>query len=257
MIGNSGPCFTGKGTEGRLRAAPLYRQNSPSAEIQFTPFRNPQAGERGPGAQELADPLKEHSVGHETYISFKAEDHAYKTEIQSWPHLDYVNRSLDTPIESNDADYILRKIREDYLRGSTVTVFLIGSRSAEDLGSYEQQYIKGELQASLYSGGENWKSGILGVVLPEMHATVYGGSSTCHRCGESHHTVRINDSTVIREFSQNYYIPGGAQKCSWSEEDRYCVLASWDEFSADPNGWIDKAYAKRDSPIAEKTRVRP
>ena len=129
---------------------------------------------------------------------------------------------------------ILRKIREDYLRDSTVTVFLIGNRSAEILGPWEQQYIKGELQASLYNGTGNTKSGILGVVLPDMETAVYGGKYNCWQCSRSHNTVKINDNTVIKEFSYNYYIP--QDKCAWSEDERYCVLVGWDDFKLDPNG---------------------
>lgn len=194
-------------------------------------------------------------MGHKTYISFKAEDSTYKDEIQSWTHLDCVDKSLNTPIHSTDPEYILRKIREDYLRDSTVTVFLIGNRSAEVLGSWEQQYIKGELQASLYNGNGNTKSGILGVVLPDMEAAIYGGKYSCWQCGGSHNLVKINDNTVIKEFSYNYYIP--QDKCSWSEDERYCVLVGWDDFKLDPNTWIDKAWDKRFEPIASKTKVRP
>lgn len=194
-------------------------------------------------------------MGHKTYISFKAEDSRYKDEIQSWTHLDYVDKSLNTAINSTDPDYILRKIREDYLRDSTVTVFLIGTRSAEILGSWEQQYIKGELQASLFNGGGNTKSGILGVVLPDMKAAVFCGKYDCWKCGGSHNTVKINDNTVIKEFSYNYYIPH--EKCAWSEDERYCVLTSWDDFKLEPNTWIDRAWHKRFEPIASKTKVRP
>lgn len=194
-------------------------------------------------------------MGHKTYISFKAEDSDYKDEIQSWPHLDYVDKSLNTPINSTDPEYILRKIREDYLRDSTVTVFLIGNRSSEVLGPWEQQYIKGELQASLYDGSGNTKSGILGVVLPDMETTVHGGTYSCWKCGESHTTVRINDDTVIKEFSYNYYVP--QDKCAWSEDERYCVLVGWDDFKLDPNTWIDSAWDKRFEPIASKTKMRP
>lgn len=194
-------------------------------------------------------------MGHKVYISFKWEDESYKSEIQGWSHIDYVDRSLDTPIDSTDEDYILRKIRDEYLSDSTVTISLIGAFSAENRGAWEQRFIKRELQASLYNGGGNSKSGILGVVLPDMETEVFRGSSLCLVCGDTHNTVGINDSTTVKEFSYNFYIPN--EKCSWSEEDRYCVLASWDDFKASPNGWIDKAFAKRSAPIASKTRVRP
>ena len=175
--------------------------------------------------------------------------------LYAWAHLDYVDKSLNEPIDSTDPDHILRKIRENYLRDSTVTVFLIGAYSAETFGAVEQYYIKKELQASLYNGAGNTKSGIVGVVLPDMKNTVYGGTYNCWQCSGTHNSVQINNSTVITEFSYNYYIPHG--KCSWSEEDRYCVLVDWDDFKVDPNGWIDRAYDKRSAPIASKTKVRP
>lgn len=194
-------------------------------------------------------------MGHKVYISFKTEDSGYKEAIQSWDYLDYVDKSLNSPINSNDIEYILRKIRDDYLRDSTVTVFLIGDRSAENLGEWEQQYIKRELQASLYNGAGNTKNGILGVVLPSMEDRIYQGSHTCSICGKTHNYVRVNDSTVIKEFSYNYYLPNTG--CAWSEDERYCVLARWDDFRQNPNMWIDKAYEKRTDPIAAKTKVRP
>lgn len=194
-------------------------------------------------------------MGHKVYISFKTEDSGYKEAIQSWDYLDYVDKSLNSPINSNDIEYILRKIRDDYLRDSTVTVFLIGDRSAENLGEWEQQYIKRELQASLYNGAGNTKNGILGVVLPIMEDRIYQGSHTCSICGKTHNYVRVNDSTVIKEFSYNYYLPNTG--CAWSEDERYCVLARWDDFRQNPNMWIDKAYEKRTDPIAAKTKVRP
>lgn len=194
-------------------------------------------------------------MGHKTYISFKTEDLTYKDEIQSWDHLDYVDKSLNEPINSTDPEYILRKIRDDYLSDSTVTIFLIGSHSAERRGTSEQYFIKKELQASLYNGAGNTKNGILGVVLPEMEGSVFGGKITCGVCGKIHTMVRINDDTVIAEFSYNYYIPNG--ECAWTEEDRFCVLVGWDDFKAEPNDWIEKAFDKRVAPIASKTKVRP
>ena len=86
-------------------------------------------------------------MGHKCFISFKKEDEAYKKAIQSWVDknkVDMIDKSLNTPIDSDDEDYIMRKIREDYLSDSTVTIFLIGARSSENLGWEEQKYIKRE-----------------------------------------------------------------------------------------------------------------
>lgn len=190
-------------------------------------------------------------MGRKVYISFKTEDEGYKTVIQSLENLDFVDKSLNSPINSENEDYIMQKIRSDYLSDSTVTIFLIGLRSSESLGSFEQRYIKRELQASLYSP----KNGILGIVLPQAKQLVFAGTYICQTCGNHHNQVSINDQTVVSEFSYNYYIPNN--KCAHSEEDRYCVLVNWEDFVSSPNDWIEKAFAKRSAPIAEKTRVRP
>jgi hypothetical protein len=194
-------------------------------------------------------------MAHKAYISFKNEDLGRKLFLQDLPSLDIIDKSLDVAIQSDNEDYILQVIREDYLSDSTVTIHLIGLYGAENRGAYEQRFIKRELQASLYNGQGNTKNGILGVVLPEATANIYKGSYTCSTCSGSHTHVAIGDNTTIREFSYNYYIPNG--KCSHTEDERYCVLVDWDNFLLEPNKWIDAAFAKRTAPIASKTCVYP
>lgn len=198
-------------------------------------------------------------MGRKCYISFKTEDEAYKAEIQKMKDdgkIDFIDKSLNEAIDSENPDYIMRKIREDYLSDSTVTIFLIGNKSRESLGSEEQQYIKRELQASLYIGDGKLRNGILGVVLPQMYESIYKGSYTCTKCGNSHNHVAINDSTVIKEFSVNYYVEPH-DGCAWSEDQRYCVLVKWDDFIKAPDTYIEKAFEKREADIAKKVKVYP
>lgn len=194
-------------------------------------------------------------MAHKCYISFKTEDVEYKLRIQSMNGLDIIDKSLDEAIDSTDENYILQRIRSDYLSDSTVTIHLIGLFGAEARGAYEQRFIKRELQGSLYDSAGNAKNGILGVVLPGMTDRVYRGTFSCSVCGGNHHLVAIDDQTTIKEFSYNYYIPNS--KCHHPEADRYCVLVKWDDFTATPNAYIEAAFAKRTAPIASKTRVRP
>ena len=194
-------------------------------------------------------------MSHKCFISFKTEDKKYKKYIQEDLKIDMIDKSLNTPINSTDEDYIMRKIREDYLSDSTVTIHLIGEYSAENLLYENQAYIKRELQASLYNGENNTKNGILGIVLPNMYDKIFKGSEVCSVCGKSHNIVCINDSTVVKEFSYNYYIPKDG--CSWSEENRFCVLVKWNDFVKNPELYINKAFDKRSSLISAKTKVRP
>ena len=194
-------------------------------------------------------------MGHKCFISFKKEDEAYKLAIQNDLKIDMIDKSLNEAIDSDDVNYVMQKIRKDYLSDSTVTIFLIGEYSAENSFLQDQTYIKKELQASLFNGENNTRSGILGIVLPKMYDKIYTGSGVCTKCGKNHTYVNINNNTVIKEFSYNYYIPN--DKCSWSEADRYCVLVKWDDFVSEPEKYIDKAFDKRDSEISSKIKVRP
>lgn len=200
-------------------------------------------------------------MAHRVFISFKTEDKSYKNYIQNNLGVDMIDKSLNEAIDSEDEEYIIKKIREDYLSDSTVTIFLIGSHSSENEGSEDQKFIKRELQASLYDGKSNLRNGILGIVLPQMYDEIFKGSYHCSKCGKNHNHVSINDNTVIKEFSSNYYIkPLPDEKCVWFEEDRYCVLVKWDDFKINSDiaeNFINQAFDKRKEPIAKKVKVYP
>lgn len=190
-------------------------------------------------------------MAHKCFISFKTHDIKYKEEIQDLG-IDMVDKSLNEPINSNNEDYIMCKIRQDYLEDSTVTICLIGEYSAENNFLENQHYIKRELQASLYDN----PNGILGVVLPNMTSKIFQGTYTCNNCGEEHSIVNINDTTVIKEFSANYYIKKNTG-CGWSCDERYCVLTKWDDFIKQPEKYIEMAFSKRSEPIRTKITVFP
>ncbi|MED3876266.1 TIR domain-containing protein [Lysinibacillus capsici] len=195
-------------------------------------------------------------VKRKCFISFKTEDMAYKDKIAGL-ELDLIDKSLKEPINSEDEEYIMRKIREDYLKNSTVTIFLIGNKSNESLGWEEQKFIKRELQASLYNGEGNTRNGVLGVVLPSMYDLIYKGQYECTQCEVSHTIkhVKIDGSTTIKEFSYNYYLPNN--NCCYTDNDRYCVLVKWNDFILKPSDYIEDAYNKRFSIISKKVKVRP
>lgn len=126
---------------------------------------------------------------HKCFISFKTEDIGYRISIQEDLSVNIIDKSLNEAIDSDDEDYIMRKIREDYLSDSTVTIHLIGAESSENNSWQNQNYIKRELQASLYNGVDNTKNGILGVVLPNMYDKIFTGKYECDKCGSQHNGV--------------------------------------------------------------------
>lgn len=198
-------------------------------------------------------------MAHKCFISFKKEDLYYKNKlIEKFDSSDVIDKTLDRVIESNDGDYIMSVIRRDYLKDSTVTIFLIGEHSSEKEGydylGPKNYFIQKELQATLYNGKDNSRSGLIGVVLPNMYEQIYKGSYQCFQCNDTHNHVDINDNTVIREFSKNYYIEPH-NGCAWSPEDRYAILVKWEDFYSNPEKFINEAFGKRSEPIANKIKI--
>ncbi len=200
-------------------------------------------------------------MAHKCFISFKKEDIYYREAvIELLGKENYIDKSLDRVIESEDGDYIMQVIREDYLRDSTVTIFLIGTHSSENegvdvFGRDKNYFIKRELQGSLFNGRGNTRNGILGVVLPNMYDNIFKGTYHCTKCNGDHSHVAINDNTVIREFSVNYYCEPH-DRCAWQEKDRYCVLVKWSDFKNSPEIYIDEAFEKRNADVAGKIKIR-
>lgn len=195
---------------------------------------------------------------HRCFISFKKINQRYKEEIIKKLGIEQIKgKVLDKWIDSEDIDYIMQVIRRDYLSNTSVTLFLIGSSSSENegidiYGYNKQNFIIRELQATLYDGKGNRRSGLLGVVLPEMENIIFQGTYYCEKCGSNHNYVKIDDETTIREFSENYYLNQVEYGCKkvYQETGRYCVLVKYSEFMNNPNKYIDLAFDKTQDEIS-------
>lgn len=198
---------------------------------------------------------------HNCFISFKKEDTYYRDKIIEKLDDDQIQgKSLDMWIDSDDIEYIMQRIRTQYIQNTSVTLFLIGEHSSENEG-YEydeekqcfynkQSFIIRELKASLYDGKNNRRSGLLGIVLPEMYDKIYGKTEICETCNKEVKIMNINPTTVIKEFSENYYL--NSDSCGhYKEENRFCVLVKYHDFIKNPNIYIDKAYDKLNKPISQ------
>lgn len=208
--------------------------------------------------------VKDNIMGHKVFISFKTEDFEYKRIIQEELKIDMIDKSLNEPINSDDPDYIMYQIRKNYLYDSTVTIALIGKKSAENLHPRleDQYYIKKEIQASLYSSQSTFKSGLLAVILPDMYESVYPtpNTTTSQFDGSTVNVTSINDNTVIKEISANYYLESPlheSERDYWRDDERYVVAVKWSDFEKNPDKYIDKAFDKRSEKVSEYTKVRP
>ena len=62
-------------------------------------------------------------MGHKCFVSFKKEDNYYKKElVKLFKEEDIIDKTLDRVIDSQNGDYIMQVIRDDYLKDSTVTI---------------------------------------------------------------------------------------------------------------------------------------
>ena len=106
---------------------------------------------------------------HKVFISYyHDEDQDYKEALVEMGEANkiFVDRSVDTgDIPDNlPSETIRRKIRDDYLRDSTVTIVLVGKNT------WRRKHVDWEIHSSMFDGPVNKKSGILVVNLPSAGA---------------------------------------------------------------------------------------
>ena len=107
---------------------------------------------------------------HKVFISYHHENDCYYKERLleiSAQHQIFIDQSVDTEDISDDlSDSAIReKIRDEYLRDSTVTVVLVGTETSG------RKHVDWEIYSSMLDGAVNKKSGILVVNLPSTNCT--------------------------------------------------------------------------------------
>lgn len=114
-------------------------------------------------------------VQHKVFISYHHDDQDEVEEfIETFDHERkvFIARALGVGMEqdiidSTDTDYVMRRIRESYLKDSTVTIVLIGKCT------WSRRYIDWEIQASLRHGETVTPNGLLGIKLPSYNKSGY------------------------------------------------------------------------------------
>jgi hypothetical protein len=92
------------------------------------------------------------------FISFDHDDSAQVSGFLGLrlilDNFEFYNHKLDRRINSTDVDYVKRVIREEYIRPASVTVILIGNKTAES------PWVRWEIEESIRQG-----KGLLGIQL--------------------------------------------------------------------------------------------
>ena len=102
---------------------------------------------------------------HKVFISYHHEnDQSYKDELVRFGELHdiFEDYSVDTGDISDDLtdEQIREKIRNEYIKDSTVTIVLVGTETKH------RKHIDWEIYSSMHDGKINKKSGIIVINLP-------------------------------------------------------------------------------------------
>lgn len=121
---------------------------------------------------ERAAARKVDSTRHKCFISYHAEDSEEVATFLDTFGSEFIAKTIgvtdeDDFIDSEDTDYIMSRIRQDYLGDSTVTIVLVGKCT------WARRYVDWEVYSSLRDSKHSKVNGLLAIQLPS--ATVSGG----------------------------------------------------------------------------------
>lgn len=122
-----------------------------------------------PGLRSIFSQSLNVPVKREIFVSYHhAADQPYYEEFSRFFHDQYeaVNdSSLDRAIDSDNPEYVMRRIRENYIKGTSCTIVLCGWQTAW------RKYLDWEIKATL-----DMQHGLVGVLLPTNSILGNGGS---------------------------------------------------------------------------------
>lgn len=102
---------------------------------------------------------------HKVFISFHSEDIMYKEKFEKLFHETFgviISRSVDKGDIPDGllTDTVRQKIRDEYLRDSSVTIVLIGANT------WQRKHVDWEISSSIRDTMYNPGSGLLGILMP-------------------------------------------------------------------------------------------
>lgn len=117
---------------------------------------------------EAASARKSDATRHKCFVSYHVADLVEVEVFLNDFGSEFIPRSVgvteeDEFIESDDAEYIKRRIRELYLSNSTVTIVLLGQCT------WGRRFVDWEVSSSLRNDAVNKRNGLLVYPLPSMN----------------------------------------------------------------------------------------
>lgn len=160
---------------------------------------------------------------HKVFVSYyHDDDQEYKDRFERMCRDVIVSKSIqpgDIDTDTN-TERVMQRIRDEYLKDSTVTVVLIG------LHTWQRKYVDWEIFSSLRLTPSKLRSGLLGILLPTRQDFKTGKFDVC--------TVppRLYDNAIKN-----------------NNPEPYAYVYDWTNNPREIQNWIEKAYSVRDTYI--------
>lgn len=163
---------------------------------------------------------------HKVFVSYHhALDEAHKTKFERFGSIFDVlvpGSVNDGDIDSNlPAETIRQKIRDEYLRDTSVTVVLIGAET------WQRKHIDWEIGSSIRQTEYNPRSGLLGILLPTYPRT---------------DPTKYNPHTIPPRLYDNI-------KCE------FATIYNWSDNPTTVQGWIHDAYVRKSTKQPDNSRA--
>lgn len=165
---------------------------------------------------------------HKVFVSYHHQnDQGYRNKFERlfsdvYDIMDSRSVRIGSIPDGLPIDEISRRVRDDYLSDSTVTVVLVGT------DTWRRKHIDWEIAATVRDTNANRRSGLVGILLP-----------THPSYGDDHYDP--------------YTIP---PRLHYNVECGFAELCDWSESPTEVAAWIHDAYSKRQTVNPDNGSVR-
>jgi len=168
-----------------------------------------------PGSLGILGAAMQPRVRRRIFVSYHhGGDQWYYNEFSRLFHDEWeavYDNSLERQIDSDNTDYVMQRIRDNHISGTSCTVVLIGGQT------HQRKYVDWEIKATL-----DKEHGLLGVMLP------------------SHLRTREGNIIVPDRFHANV-VSGYASFIHWSDLNSQLLARAVDAATKRPAGLVDNS----------------
>lgn len=174
------------------------------------------------------------------FISYHhRNDQAYKQALLDFnqEHRIFIDASVDTGDidDGMSSQAIRRKIRDEYLANSTVTILLVGTETKW------RKYVDWELYSSMIDGSVNRRSGILVINLPSTNCTTFTAAHPGEKELVHPECASWTNVTTRNEYERRYpYMPDRIID-NLLEQDAKISVLPWAKITAERLAFLIEA----------------